>query len=220
MKGRRLTIIKKTGPARGSRRRGGEAPPDNSIQELKLLNAARNGNLNVVTQLLTNGVNPTTPKHPEKYTALMFAAEKGNNSMINMLLKKKAAVDATNSEKKTALMLAAESGHESTVDKLVEARAKVNAADEYGQTALMRAAKKGHKSTVKKLLNKGANVDLEDNFELTALNLAKDNLTKDNLTKDKEYRDIVNILEAASKQKEATTGGRKKHTRKHKKHHK
>ena len=74
----------------------------------------------------------------------------------------------------------------------------------------MEAAEGGHASVVRVLLAAGADVNAASSAGETALMIAANN----------KHTNIVNILETAAKQKAASSGGRKKHTRKNKKRHK
>lgn len=72
-------------------------------------------------------------------------------SLVELLLRTRADVNARDSSKRTILHLACESDHEDTqrvVNALLRARAEVNAQDESGVTPLHEACRKFYQSSV------------------------------------------------------------------------
>ena len=103
---------------------------------------------------------------PPQKTALIHAAENGNNECVELLINSGAEVDKTDTSARTPLMAAAENGHDGVVELLIKAEADVNLEqqdeDEHidtGFTAVMFAEKNGHKSCVKLLVDAGAEVN-------------------------------------------------------------
>jgi ankyrin repeat protein len=74
------------------------------------------------------------------FTALMYAAGKGNVYCVKVLIGCHANVNAKDNDGRTALMLAASAGKAESVQDLIAAGADVNAKDKNGNTALMYAA--------------------------------------------------------------------------------
>lgn len=105
-------------------------------------------------------------------TPLMIAAQQGDESMVQVLLKKGAEVNKVRADGVTALMLAAEYGYFPTVKLLLEHKAEVTASRSDGATALLAAAQNGHLMTVKILLEYGAEVTAVRSDGTTALMLA------------------------------------------------
>ena len=108
-------------------------------------------------------------------SALLEAANIGNNEVIQFLLKLGSDVDHCNKEGTTALKLASESGHEQVVKSLVSAGAKLNIQDNDKWTALMIASGKGHTEIVEQLLKEHADINIQDNEGWTALMIASEN---------------------------------------------
>src|SRR5262249_38112285 len=84
------------------------------------------------------GMDPNTPGD-SKWTALMFAAEKGHTAVIQVLLDGGADVNARDGEKNTALTWAANEGQVDAVKALIAGGADVNTQNKSGTTPLTRA---------------------------------------------------------------------------------
>jgi hypothetical protein len=84
--------------------------------------------------------------------SLLEAAETGNTTAVQQLLKKGANVDDTNSAGHTPLLLASNEGHADVVKLLLDAHANVNAAGGDGYTPLYVASQGGHADVVKLVL--------------------------------------------------------------------
>lgn len=77
-------------------------------------------------------------------TALLKAAEAGNEGKVTELLKKGADLHSTDEFGRTALMLASLKGHLKVVDSLIKAGADIFTKAKFGQTALAFASEQGH----------------------------------------------------------------------------
>ena len=112
-----------------------------------LMIAAWKENLPAVEALLKKGaaVNRTG------WTALHYAAAKGNNDIVRLLLAHSADVDATSAAGVTPLMMAAQNGHIYTVKLLHDAGADATLEDDSGRTVIAYAARNGHEDIVKGL---------------------------------------------------------------------
>ncbi|CQD08614.1 ankyrin repeat domain protein [Wolbachia endosymbiont wPip_Mol of Culex molestus] len=118
-------------------------------------------------------------------TLLTIAAENGHASVVEVLLKAEANVNAVDSNKWfTPLHVAAENGHASVVEVLLKAKANVNAVGIEGCTPLHVAAENGHASVVEVLLKAEANVNAVGIEGCTPLHFAAGN----------GHVDIVNLL--------------------------
>jgi ankyrin repeat protein len=103
-------------------------------------------------------------------TALSWAAERGHEAVVRLLLEKGADVEAKTTFGETALPIAARGGHEAVVRLLLEKGADVEANN--GWTALHWAAGVGHEAVVRLLLEKGADVEAKTDNGGTALHEA------------------------------------------------
>lgn len=102
-----------------------------------------------------------------QYTALMFAAEAGQEGTVRMLLSKESTL--RDREGRTALYHAASNGHVGCVRLLTNLEARTQRY-ETKWTALMVAAHNGHEECIQELLNYEAG--MRDNNSCTALMLA------------------------------------------------
>ncbi|KAM0258573.1 hypothetical protein ACHAQJ_003744 [Trichoderma viride] len=102
-------------------------------------------------------------------TPLSWAAERGHEAIIQLLLKAGAEIDSKDKRDRTPLFWAASGGHEAVVKLLLEAGAEIDSKDEYNQTPLGQAADEGHEAVVKLLLKAGAKVNLKNGPDETPL---------------------------------------------------
>ena len=105
-------------------------------------------------------------------TALMSAALKGHDTVVDVLIREGADVCSPSGDGWTPLMLAAVGSHVGVVEALTAARAEVHAKRPNGWTALMYACLRGWTGPVEALLRAGAAVNDTDTSGYTALMLA------------------------------------------------
>jgi uncharacterized protein len=103
-------------------------------------------------------------------TALMIAAIRGHQDLVQAMLAKGAQVNRTGW---TALHYAASGGHSGIIRLLLEAHAYIDAESPNGSTPLMMAAQYGSPESVKLLLEEGADVTLKNRVGYDALEFAK-----------------------------------------------
>ncbi|MBR4984716.1 MAG: ankyrin repeat domain-containing protein [Proteobacteria bacterium] len=84
-------------------------------------------------------------------TALMYAADSGNDETIKALLQAGAEVNAKDKNGKTALMYAASTGNEDAIEALVKAGADLSASDNKGKTVKACAAESRNEDAAKLL---------------------------------------------------------------------
>ena len=137
----------------------------------KLINAAKNGDIKNVKELLAKGADVGT-KNKNGETALHFAAWDGHVDVVKVLIEKGADVDAKDNDGKTALHWAALRGNVEVARVLIEKGADVGAKNEDGKTALHYAAQEGHVEIVKVLIEKGADVDAKSKSNETVVEIA------------------------------------------------
>ena len=152
-----------------------------SPEDLNLIEAIENGNLEAAQSALKNGADANeserSTEHRRKF--LMLVAAEGKENLAKLLVEYGADVNAVDVDGNTALMDAANFGHLNVVKFLVEHGANVNAAatvEGYtGYTALIYASERGHVNVVKYLIKHGANINAKKKNGDTALSLAENN---------------------------------------------
>jgi ankyrin repeat protein len=105
------------------------------------------------------------------YTALHVAAAQGNEQIAELLLAKKADVNAKDNGKLTPLHMAANLGHHNLVKLLLTNGADIYAKDVGGHTPLHSAAMQARKDVVGLLLANKAEVNAHDAYGFTPLHL-------------------------------------------------
>ena len=124
-----------------------------------LAKAALGDDFALVLRLLESGADINYADKHLAYNALGAACSRGKLSMVDLLLKQGADVNAEGGYKGTALCLACSNRNMTIVDLLFEKGANVNARGVHGITALSSASDEGHLSVVKLLFEKGAAVN-------------------------------------------------------------
>lgn len=139
-----------------------EGPPPKELAARALMEAAYEGDLKTVRQLVSAGVAADT-RDAEKRTPLMWASFNGHTSVAAFLLEQGAEVDCKDASGRTALMYASSGPFPETVKLLLQEGADVNVQGTLeGFTALMTAAAEGQLEVVRLLLVHGANAKLKD----------------------------------------------------------
>ena len=137
--------------------------------DLRLVEASKNRDLDVARALLTQQVNVNTPQ-PDGATALHWAVHWNDLDMADLLMRAGARVDATNDYGVTPLSLACKNGSAALVEKLLTAGTNPNAVLSTGETVLMTCARTGNADAVTALLARGADVNAKETWqEQTAL---------------------------------------------------
>ncbi|CAE7850919.1 unnamed protein product [Symbiodinium sp. KB8] len=120
-----------------------------------------------VKQLLKQNADPNVPDMLG-CTALIYAAYKGHQEVIEPLLSAGAQLEARDEDGHTALIWAAARDHLQVVEVLLKARAQLEAHDVSGSTALIYAAKLGHLKVVEALVKAGAQLEAANDRGSTA----------------------------------------------------
>jgi ankyrin repeat protein len=116
---------------------------------------ASQGKTDEVVRLLQSGRQPDMPDgHGE--TALHYAAQLGDQQMVQALLYYKAVVDPRDEFGNTPVHWAAQRGNTAVLQMLIDAKAAVDPQNKQGVTPLMMAAKAGNAPAVRLLLKNGA----------------------------------------------------------------
>ncbi|KAL3319487.1 hypothetical protein Ciccas_001854 [Cichlidogyrus casuarinus] len=117
----------------------------------------------------------TTLKTPQTGEDIHRAIRKeSTNSLISVLEKGEANIEAQDNMGFSPLMVCAQKGYVKMMQHILDYGAVVDAADEMGKTALMLAAFKGHMDCIKMLIDSGADINLSDKNGLTPLHYAVD----------------------------------------------
>jgi ankyrin repeat protein len=114
-----------------------------------------------VRSLIANDGNPNQTD-AEGRTGLHYAAMNGNLTIIAILIKASAKLDAKDKLGNTPLHLAADRNQVEAAKLLLDVGAPVDAENKNGMTALMMAANRGNIDVVLALLAKGASVTKTD----------------------------------------------------------
>ena len=137
-----------------------------------LIQAINGDDIAQIKDLLMQGV-AIDGVRPGSTTPLMYAAQKGNQIIVQLLLEAGATVNQQRQpEGLSALMLAGANNHLSIVKMLLESGAEVNQTNEDGSPVLAIAAYRGYLELVRYLITVGANVNLQDKQDDVALTLA------------------------------------------------
>src|SRR5262245_14601711 len=127
-------------------------------RDLRLVEAARNRDVDSVRALLKQRADPNTPQ-ADGATALHWAAQWDDDATAGMLLAAGANANAANAYGVTPLSLACTNGSGRMVERLLQAGARADAALATGETPLMMAARSGAGDAVKSLVARGADVN-------------------------------------------------------------
>jgi len=136
------------------------AAPNN----LRLTDAVRAGDTEVVRSLLKSGADPNAA-NPDGSTPLDWAVHQENMELTNLLLNAGAKADSQTRYKMTPLALAAETGNALLINRLLDAGADPNGTSEEGQTALMTASLNGKTDAVRTLIRRGAKLNLTEGYK-------------------------------------------------------
>ena len=134
--------------------------------------AASQGHLEIVRELIRNGVDPNAIGK-DGSTPLLLAAEGGRAELVKELINiSRAVLEATNDAGSRAVHVAATNGHIQAFEHLCRAGADINAQDDDGSGPIHLAAKMGHLRVTKSLLESGVNSNIPDRSGFTPLHLA------------------------------------------------
>jgi len=115
-----------------------------------LIEATKNGNIELVKELIDAGVDVNLQDEDEE-TALILASVEGHIEIVKLLIEAGADLNIKSRYGKTALMWTSQYGHTEIVKLLIDAGVDLNIKDIDGKTALDFASDKGHTEIVKLL---------------------------------------------------------------------
>lgn len=131
----------------------------------KLFDASREGNYEVVKQLLRSravtDINWRNPAWFGNWSSLHAASYSGYTSIVQELLNHQADVNITNNYQVTSLHYAARNGHAQTLAVLLaHPQVNINAVTEDNRTTLYNAASNNHQDCVQLLLDAQADITI------------------------------------------------------------
>lgn len=129
--------------------------------DLRLVAAARQGQIDVVRALLKQKADVNTPQQ-DGTTALHWAVERNHEEMVTLLVGAGANANAANSFGVTPLSLACRNGDATIVSILLRSGANPATALRTGETPLMTAARTGRVEAVKVLIEAGADLKAKE----------------------------------------------------------
>ncbi|KAI5803631.1 hypothetical protein DFH27DRAFT_53933 [Peziza echinospora] len=140
--------------------------PDSERSRLSIaiIEASKSGDGEAVKGLLAEGANAESRDPEYGQTPLSWAAEKGQEGVVKLLLEHGVDVEARDmgAYEQSPLSWAAGNGREGVVKLLLEHGADVEAKNNNGQSPLSWAAGRGHEGVVKLLLEHGADIEARD----------------------------------------------------------
>ncbi|OQR86166.1 hypothetical protein ACHHYP_10879 [Achlya hypogyna] len=139
--------------------------------DVRLAQAAKDGNVTDVTRLLDAGLDPNAVDE-DGHAPLYLAAAKGHHAAVSVLLHARADINRSDRVGQTPLLIAAWNGHDKVVSVLLQARADVNKGRRDGWTPLHIAAFNGHGAVVNLLLRAKADINRISKVDRTPLHLA------------------------------------------------
>lgn len=141
-----------------------------SDKTLKLHDAVENGNIQLVSELIRDGVDVDTIHNG--CTPLALACQEGHEDCVKSLLAAGADVNKKIILNKTALSQACYYGKTECAKLLIDAHADLNAQDMEGNTALMWAIIGGKRGCTVLLLEAGADPNIRSNDGTSAMDFA------------------------------------------------
>ncbi|KAL2068429.1 hypothetical protein VTL71DRAFT_16527 [Oculimacula yallundae] len=112
----------------------------------------------MVRTVLTNPLGERLEEHLDN--AVLWAAKKGNDEVLEVLLDKKANPNALSKNGSTPLLKAAKRGNLATIQLLLKWKADINLANEKGETPLYRSSNNGFEAVAEELLRKHADLNI------------------------------------------------------------
>ena len=126
-----------------------------SLSSQEFQEAAKNGDLNKISQLLQSDPDLLNSRDQQNKTALHFACQNGHIEVVKLLVEKGANVNITDYDFKSPLLWAASEGYREILDILLKNNADKYATDIDGKCAVHLAVEAGNLSLVEWMLSNG-----------------------------------------------------------------
>ncbi len=147
--------------------------PRNDVDGVSaLFTAAKEGHEEAVAALLRSKRADINVLNRKGVSPLSIAAQRGNPSIVERLIKNGAEVNVEGYNGATALIQASHFGYVHIVKVLLRANADVDKRNFKGTTAIMRASQEGKEEVVRVLSEAGADINRRNNERMNALMLA------------------------------------------------
>lgn len=128
----------------------------------QLHNAALNGDLKEVTRLVKAGADVNVTQQKYRGTPLQYAAARGHDKIVRLLIKSGAKIDAADTNGRTPLVWAAMKGKKIEINLLLDAGANVAHRATGSWTALHYSMQNRHEGASELLINRGAPEDAKN----------------------------------------------------------
>ncbi len=149
---------------------------ESAARSIPIFRAITEDDLTELNRLIDEGSDVNIQAPGGLKTALHLAVELNRPTMVDVLIRADANINAKTRNGTTPLHVAAQNGRVALIEKLVGAGATVDVFSEIGCTPLHEAAANGHQEATLKLLKLKANAGIKDRrYHLTAANLAQAN---------------------------------------------
>ena len=139
-----------------------------------LLEAAKNGHIEIVRLLLERGAKPNETGSFSNNPPIIFACQNGYTEIVQLLLERGADPESTDTNNIPLICIASHHGHLDVVKMLIEMKGVHVDTVGIGKTPLMYAIENGHKNIVKYLLDHGASLTRKTMYNDIPLTLAAD----------------------------------------------
>ncbi|EAW08625.1 ankyrin repeat protein [Aspergillus clavatus NRRL 1] len=136
-----------------------------------IVKLAQSGSRPDVEMLIESGHGVDSRHFSTRRTALLVAAHCGHESVVDLLIQKRARLDVVDAGGSTALHLAASRGHCNVLRLLLE-HSMTEVCDAHGRTALWVAAHRGQLEALRLLIANHARVNVRADNHMTALHTA------------------------------------------------
>lgn len=140
-----------------------------------LILAARKGREDVVDLLLSKGADVSIQDREGGGTALSWAVDEGNHSMVETMFKHDVNIQGVDERGRGLLHISAGKGNTDMINLLVQKGVAINLPDRKLRTPLHEASRFNRLDSIRLLLNLGANPSLEDQARRTPLVVAWEN---------------------------------------------